>query len=438
MTARFGLSGKDLNILVQYAKDRNRELYWNYLAELPGNDGYGRLALGVVRHDNMPGATANLYAQNYAREHNGRVLSEREWDNFGVDLIRRDLAYRDMWMKRGKADLALNLPALNVQNAHDGAFDKIKVEADAWTPRKLLEAARRAGQRDAEHQSRLAAAHGEVVDMQAIREARVEQVWSNMLNNDALGLHRSKGTLLSLATAQAMPVAERATYARDMAAAYLGAINERSHTVPNIIGQTDHYYARDRVGDWAEMHHVQAPGAMRLDLMDDVNDPATRQRLEDTFHLRQERAAAREAMHPDDPGRHIVSPHPLAVTSPRATMPKAGDDPIYVAIRSQLPMEVSDDKAAEAALQARRLGIHHPAQLGAVDIEERRIVSAGMYEGPSVDLSIDTPAPPKEESLAQATQLDQQATAMQQQQEMQVQMQMQQVAMQQSAAAMSL
>jgi hypothetical protein len=438
MNVRFGLTERDMLVLTYYAKEKSRELYWNYLAELPGNDGYGRLALGVVRHDNMPGATANLYAQNYAREHNGKVLSEREWDNFGVDLVRRDLAYRTYWLGKGQADFALNLPALYVQNAHDASFAEIGVDADAWTPRKLLEAARHAGQRDAEHQAYLAATRGEVVDMKAIREARVEQVWSNMLNNDALGLHRSKDTLLSLATAQDMPVAERAIYARDMAAAYLGAIDERSHTVPNIIGQTDHYYARDRQGEWAEMHHVQAPAAMRLDLMDDVNDPATLRLLEDTYQLRQERAEAHEAIHPGDPGRHITSPHPLAATTPRATVPKPGEDPIYAAIRSQLPMEVSDDKAAEAALQARHLGIHHPSQLGDVDIEERRIVSAGMYEGPSIDVSIDTAAPPKEESLAQATQLDQQALAAQQQQDMQMQMQMQQVAMQQSGPAMSL
>jgi len=438
MNAGFGLTERDRQVLAYYAKERNRELYWNYLAELPGNDGYGRLALGVFRHDNMPGATANLYAQNYARAHNGKVLSEREWDNFGVDLIQRDLAHRTYWLGKGQADIALNLPALSVQRAHDASFAEIGVDADAWTPRKLLEAARRAGQRDAEHQAHLAASRGEVVDMRAIREARVEQVWSNMLNNDALGLHRSKDTLLSLAAAQEMPVAERAVYASDMAAAYIGAIDERSHTVPNVIGKTDHYYARDRQGEWAEMHHVQASSATRFDLMDDVNDPATLRRLEDTYQLRKERAASHDAMHPDDPGRHITSPHPLAEAAPRATVPKPGDDPLYAAIRSQLPMEVSDDKAAEAALQARRLGIYDPRQLGDVDIEERRIVSAGMYGGPSIDVSIDTTAPPKEESLAQAAQLDQQALAMQQQQEIQQQMQMQQVAMQQSGPAMSL
>ncbi|MGY3228824.1 hypothetical protein ACVWWJ_000308 [Luteibacter sp. HA06] len=442
MNVRSGLTQKDLEILSHYADKRNRELYWNYLAELPGNDGYGLLALGVVRHDNMPGATANLYAQNYAREHNGTVLSEREWDNFGVDLITRDLVHRKTWMKKGQPDLALNLPALDVEDAHDKSFNNIKVDPDAWTPRKLIEAARHAGEAEANLQIGLARARGKAVNETAVKDdivdRHVEKVWSSMLNNDTLGLERGKDTLLNLAAAEAMPVAERATYVRDMAAAYVEAHGERSHITPNIIGRTDHYHARDRTGEWAEIHHAQAPAGMRLDLMDDVNDPAIRRRLEDTYQLRQERAAAREAMHPDDPGRHVVSPHPLAATSPRATMPKAGDDPIYVAIRSQLPMEVSDDKVAEAALQARHLGIRQPGQLGDIDIRERRIVSAGVYEGPSIDLSIDTPARPKDESLTQATQLDQQATAMQQQQDMQMQMQLQQVAMQQSGPAMGL
>src|ERR1700744_1446495 len=143
MNPRFGLSQQNLRVLTYYAKERNRELYWNYLAELPGNDGYGLLALGVVRHDNVPGATANLYAQNYAREHSGKVLSEREWDNFGVDLIRNDLAYRKAQLEAGRPDLALNLPALKVREAHDKSFNAIDVDADAWTPRKLIEAARR-------------------------------------------------------------------------------------------------------------------------------------------------------------------------------------------------------------------------------------------------------------------------------------------------------
>lgn len=54
-----GLSQSDIDILASYAKSGNRELYWNYLAQHEGSDGYGKLALGVVRNDNMPGATAN-------------------------------------------------------------------------------------------------------------------------------------------------------------------------------------------------------------------------------------------------------------------------------------------------------------------------------------------------------------------------------------------
>ena len=72
-----GLNKQDMEILGHYAKKGNRELYWNYLAQTPGNDGYGLLALGVVRNDNMPGALANQYAQNQAQSVNGVRLSER-------------------------------------------------------------------------------------------------------------------------------------------------------------------------------------------------------------------------------------------------------------------------------------------------------------------------------------------------------------------------
>ena len=42
-----GLNQKDVDILRGYADQGNRELYWNYLAQKPGNDGYSLLALGV-------------------------------------------------------------------------------------------------------------------------------------------------------------------------------------------------------------------------------------------------------------------------------------------------------------------------------------------------------------------------------------------------------
>ncbi len=57
-----GLTQKDIRILTAYADSGNRELYWNYLSQLPGADGYGTLALGVVRNDSLPGGwqTATL------------------------------------------------------------------------------------------------------------------------------------------------------------------------------------------------------------------------------------------------------------------------------------------------------------------------------------------------------------------------------------------
>ena len=55
-----GLTKKDIDILAHYAGKENRELYWNYLSQIPGNDGYGLLALGVVRNDNVPGQVANV------------------------------------------------------------------------------------------------------------------------------------------------------------------------------------------------------------------------------------------------------------------------------------------------------------------------------------------------------------------------------------------
>ena len=84
-----GLNRQDLEILRHYAEQGNRELYWNYLAQQRGNDGYGLLALGVVRNDNVPGQVANIYAQNRARE-DGVNMSERQWQQFGVDLVRAE------------------------------------------------------------------------------------------------------------------------------------------------------------------------------------------------------------------------------------------------------------------------------------------------------------------------------------------------------------
>lgn len=406
MTNAAGLSDADLSILGYYAQQENRELYWNYLAQLPGNDGYGRLALGVVRNDNMPGATANAYAAAYARDHDGKVLTERDWDQFGVDLIKRDFQSRVQHMDDGRADRALNLPARDVQAAHDGAFKKIQVDPNAWTPRKLLEASR---------------AHG---------EPEAERVWTKMLNNDAMGMYRGKDTLIQLATQEGMPVAERLEYAHDMGQAYATAINQRPNDNPNVIGTSDHYYMRDHQGDWAELHHASPTIGVQLNQMRDVNDVGLRERLEDTHRLRMERGEARKAFHPNDPGQLVSSPHPLAEVRPRSSLPKAGEDPLYAAIRRQLPFDVPDDKVAEVALQARHAGIREPRQMERIGIYDDTIICQRINAGPCAEVTLSSPAPPMEESLAQAQQLDQQA--------MEGQMQQQQMAMQQSGPVMSM
>lgn len=380
-----GLTNKDLDVLSMYADTGNRELYWNYLAELPGNDGYGRLALGVVRNDNMPGATANAYAQNYAEKHAGKHLTEREWDDFGIDLIRNDLAARRVEFRKGDALGALNLSGKLVQDAHDLSFNAVHIDPNAWTPRKLLEAARHHGAKGPEES---------------------EKIWKTMLDNDLLGTRRGAATLGDMARAAGMSAAERASYGADMAAAWTSAIGDRSHMDPNVIGRNDHFFGRDRNGDWSEFTNAQPNMTVSFNDMKDVTDPRLLRELEDTRSLRLEREAARKEFHPDDPGRLIGSPHPLADANPRTSLPGAHSDPLYASLRMQLPMEVSDDKAAQMALVARQSNIRNASELCEVEVQGRNIVCSGIRPGSVATLDMSSPAPPMEQSLAQGQQFD--------------------------------
>lgn len=187
-----GLNAKDIEILGFYAREGNRELYFNYLAHKAGNDGYPLLALGVVRNDNAPGATANVFADTQARA-DGVAMGERGWHGFGVDLMRADFALRFAHFKAGRPDLALNLPARDVQDSHDPIFRQYGINPDGWTPRQLLEAARRRG-----------------------GDEEAEKVWA-MLRDNSL-----KGGQRALATTRAV----LHTYNDDQldADAYLGAM----------------------------------------------------------------------------------------------------------------------------------------------------------------------------------------------------------------------
>ncbi|MDV3468709.1 hypothetical protein RZA67_08220, partial [Stenotrophomonas sp. C3(2023)] len=169
--SKSGLNAADIAVLKAYAADGNRELYFNYLAQKQGNDGYGLLALGVIRNDNAPGATANSFADRQARA-DGVYFNERDWQDFGVDLMARDLAFREAQLSNGYPYLALNLPVKDVKKAHDDAFRERKIDPSAWTPYKLLVAARKYGGDD-----------------------EAEAVWSILLDNSNLGMDRGFDTM---------------------------------------------------------------------------------------------------------------------------------------------------------------------------------------------------------------------------------------------------
>lgn len=304
------LTRKDLDVLDHYATRGNRELYWNYLAQREGNDGYGLLALGVVRNDNAPGATANAYAAMMAREVNGRELSERDWEMFGRELMHHDLAVRREHFDNGRALPALNLSAREVQRVHDRAFREAGITPDAWTPRQLLETARRNG-----------------------GEREVERVWTLMLDNQAYGLRRLGGTLRDIVTLDDARV-ESGAYTLRMTAARALATQALGNTDPDLIGTEALHYQRMRDG-W-----LRVSPTPQGDLTDIVRDPALIRSLDDTRELRLERQRMREDFHPDDPAhmRGIErSPWLLSESRP-------GDEPAPVqtaALRGTAPPVLS-------------------------------------------------------------------------------------------------
>lgn len=290
-----GMNQQDMRILSHYAREGNRELYWNYLAQHPGDDGYGLLALGVVRNDNAPGQVANLYADNHARA-GGRNLSERDWENFGVDLIRKDLALRQQHFADGRTDLALNLPARDVQRAHDQAFTHARIDPNAWTPRILLEGARRSN-----------------------GENEVEQVWSHMLDNGGLGLGRAGNTVADIA--RNLPPFEAGRYGLELTATRAAAAaGSHPQTDPNTIGGPPlsyHYNERDR--SWAS---ISSGGMGGMPYISEVRDPARRAELDDARAVRLHRQDLRDNFHEADPNRD----RPIA-RSPRTLAENAQPEP---------------------------------------------------------------------------------------------------------------
>lgn len=277
-----GLNQKDVDILRAYADQGNRELYWNYLAQKPGNDGYGLLALGVVRNDNLPGQVANAYAQLEASDQHernpglrNRALSEREWEAFGQTLLKEDLERREKWVGAGEPARALNLPGRDVQEAHDEAFKLHHLDPNCWTPRVLLEATRK-----------------------NVSEDAAEKVWQEMLNNDNRGLSRATKTVghayAAMPWGQATAyVAKLGFYEATMADQALSATN------PNVVGIRSSYHVYDeKAGTWH--HHPEGGFPMQ------ERNARVLEELNETREVRLEREQKATQFHPDDSYRQRI------------------------------------------------------------------------------------------------------------------------------------
>ena len=275
------LDQRDMDVLQHYVNKGNRTLYWNYLAQHPGSDGYGLLALRVVRNDNMSGAIANTYAQNYAQGHDKRNLSEREWEKFGQDLIQQDLALRTLYMEQRQQAKALNLPAADVQRAHDKAFEKFGLDPNAWTPRRLLEAARRQG-----------------------GERAAEDIWRNdMLDSSALGIPRAGRTMTKVAWQYNDREFDAFAYTRDLAAATAMASQDLPSVDPNTIGSRGFHYEYDeRTHAWTSVASSPDGASIRMR----VADARTLAELDDARSVRLEREEKATQFHPLDPYRKIA------------------------------------------------------------------------------------------------------------------------------------
>ncbi|MCF8797325.1 XVIPCD domain-containing protein [Xanthomonas campestris] len=280
-----GLTGQDLKILTNYADKGNRELYWNYLSQLDGADGYGTLALGVVRNDSLPGQVANSYAQDYARtQHDtgsrfaNADLSERQWEDFGQTLLKKDLELRKIWFRQDRPDLALNLPGASVMLAHDQAFLDHELDPNCWTPRVLLQAA-----------------------LEKSGPQKLEQIWTNMLDNEYAGSTRISNT--GYETFAQMGVVDGSQYLAKLGTTEaIQMLEGRSAVDPNVIGSNSFYAMYfEKEQKWMNVSAGGGHPSMR-----EENNPARIAELDDTRAVRLERQHKATQFHEDDPHRSIT------------------------------------------------------------------------------------------------------------------------------------
>ncbi|NIK06683.1 hypothetical protein FHY11_000149 [Xanthomonas arboricola] len=344
-----GLSEQDLEILSNYANKGNRELYWNYLSQLDGADGYGTLALGVVRNDSLPGQVANNYAQDYARtQHDtgsrfaNAELSERQWEEFGQTLLKKDFELRQAWFDKERPDMALNLPGKDVMRAHDQAFLDHELDPNCWTPRVLLQAA-----------------------LEKSGPQKLEQIWTNMLDNESAGAARISNT--GYETFAQMGLAAGSQYLAKLGTTEaIQMLEGRSAVDPNVIGSNSFYAMYfEKEQKWVNV----SAGGGHLSLREETNAGRIAE-LDDARAVRLERQQKATQFHEDDPYRSITR-------SPFTASADGLPDP------TQAPTKLTDigpDHRDYALLQQVRAGVSAiDAQAGRTpDENSERLIASVM------------------------------------------------------------
>lgn len=324
-----GLTNNDLKVLAYYAEHGMRERYWNYLAnptnERAADNGYGLLAMGVVRNDNMSGAIANNYAQNHVAEHpiNGkRHLTEQQWEKVGVDLIKEDYAIRARLVQKGQPEQALNLPVNQVYAAHIAAFEKNNISPNAWTPAVLINASyERTGN---------------------FNESN--QIWQEMLDSQYVGLSRLGNTLSNQWNNSRLFDG----YTANQTKATIEAAMDLPYNDPNKIGDKYNFYHKVN-GQWH--HDMQSPihGELNPISQSTVTDPKKIQELNGISELREERIekSRREHKHPNDPNDGITPSRHTIVDNNRY------EQESQFAVNQNVPMFDSQSKQANNSQRER-------------------------------------------------------------------------------------
>ncbi len=227
---------------------------------------------------------ANNYAQDYARtQHDtgsrfaNAELSERQWEEFGQTLLKKDLELRQAWFDKERPDMALNLPGKDVMRAHDQAFLDHELDPNCWTPRVLLQAA-----------------------LEKSGPQKLEQIWTNMLDNEYAGATRISNT--GYETFAQMGLAAGSQYLAKLGTTEaIQMLEGRSAVDPNVIGSNSFYAMYfEKEHKWVNV----SAGGGHLSMREETN-PGRIAELDDARAVRLERQQKATQFHEDDPHRSI-------------------------------------------------------------------------------------------------------------------------------------